>query len=78
MHKTITEDSESGVVTIGEVRVSGWIDDIAPCGRCGTRRIYHEDYDAYFCPDCNVWLEHTCRDRSCEYCGKRPDHPLPV
>ena len=33
MHKTITEDSESGVGTIGDVRVSGWIDDSERCSR---------------------------------------------
>jgi hypothetical protein len=33
MHKTITEDSESRVVTVGDVRVSGWIDDSERCSK---------------------------------------------
>lgn len=32
-------------------------------------------YDAYYCVDCDEWLEYTCFDRTCEYCHGRPDRP---
>ncbi|HTI97724.1 MAG TPA: hypothetical protein VL527_02385 [Dongiaceae bacterium] len=76
MKKSITEDSANGMVLIGDISVPGWIDDVS-CGHCGAARIYHEDYDAYFCPTCNLWLERQCGDATCSYCSKRPDKPLP-
>jgi len=77
MPKAIIKDSASGIVSVGDISVPGWVDDIKPCDHCGSRRIYHSDYDAYFCPACNVWVEHTCNDKPCAFCGKRPDKPLP-
>ncbi|MGB0757451.1 MAG: hypothetical protein ACPGO5_03275 [Patescibacteria group bacterium] len=43
---------------------------------CGEKQIYHEKYDAYFCPKCNVWLEHSYQDNTCDYCKGRPSDPL--
>jgi hypothetical protein len=76
VEQTISEDSNAGIVTIGVCQIPGWIDDIA-CDSCGSRRICHEDYDAYFCPSCDAWLESTCSDKACSYCSQRPDRPLP-
>lgn len=38
---------------------------------------YADLYDAYFCRDCNEWLEATCNDPDCEECAERPERPLP-
>lgn len=64
-------------VRIGRFTIDGFIDDIAKCTKCGSERIYHEDYDSYICPYCNIWLEKPCSDRTCEFCSKRPIVPLP-
>ena len=64
-------------VKVGRFSVSGFIDDIAKCKKCGKERIYYEEYDSYFCPHCNVWLEETCKGPNCEFCSKRPNAPLP-
>jgi hypothetical protein len=37
---------------------------------------YADLYDAYFCHDCNEWLEERCKDPACEECAERPDRPL--
>lgn len=58
--------------------VAGWVvDDVAPCGNCGSKLIYSEDYDSLFCKSCNYWVEDACcNDPSCESCHGRPEHPL--
>lgn len=78
MPKHITEDSKQGIVTINERKISGWISDDARCSTCGASRIYYDDFDAFFCPECNAWLEGVCGDRDCLYCKSRPDTPLPI
>ena len=40
-------------------------------------------HDAYWCPDCDVWLEEGCRARErgagyCEFCTNRPEKPSQV
>jgi len=37
-----------------------------------------EKYDAYYCPDCDVWLENKCKDPDCEFCSRRPEKPSQV
>ena len=32
-------------------------------------------HDAYWCVDCNAWLEKACGDPDCEYCVGRPATP---
>ncbi len=73
---TIHEDLAHGTVTIDGVCVPGHIDRERTCSACGSARIYHDDFDAYFCPACNTWLEGACSDPACEYCVRRPAHPL--
>lgn len=43
-----------------------------------TEQDYSDDYDAYFCASCNVWLETGCTDPTCMFCADRPKHPLPT
>ena len=39
---------------------------------------YNAKYDAYYDDEQNVWLESTCGNERCEYCGNRPATPLEV
>lgn len=72
----IVEDQERDGVWIGDAFVSGFLDaDV--CQTCGTKRIYADDHDAFFCPQCNLWLDQACGDALCSYCSKRPAVPLP-
>lgn len=43
---------------------------------CENTKQYSEQYDAYYCAECNVWLEDKCDDVDCEFCPGRPDHPV--
>lgn len=38
---------------------------------------YSDVHDAYYCVECNEWLEAKCDDPDCEDCAERPDRPLP-
>lgn len=42
---------------------------------CGRKKSYSEEYDAYYCSDCNKWLEGHCGDEECDYCWARPPTP---
>jgi hypothetical protein len=70
------QDRDAGVVIIDGYRIDGWVDE-RRCDRCDGQRIYAETHDAFFCPRCNVWLDRTCSDPYCEFCGGRPAEPLP-
>ena len=73
----ITENPERNVVVIDDIEVPGYIDE-AKCEACGVERIYYEKYDAYFCAQCNRWLESLCPDSACPSCRSRPGSPLPA
>lgn len=47
------------------------------CHVCGTLLLSHFDYDAQFCPCCNLWVKEKCGHEECEYCADRPERPLP-
>jgi hypothetical protein len=72
----ITTDPNRNVVVIDGLEVSGFIDE-RRCPTCGNARIYHENFDAYFCAPCNRWLESRCPDPTCANCKGRPGSPLP-
>ncbi len=42
---------------------------------CGELADFLYTYDAEFCPRCDRWLDKSCGDRGCEFCGKRPKRP---
>ena len=42
---------------------------------CEQTKKYSEQYDTYYCSECNTWLEDICNDRSCIYCNARPLKP---
>jgi hypothetical protein len=37
---------------------------------------YSEQYDAYYNPVTNEWVDSKCNDPTCEYCLNRPATPL--
>jgi hypothetical protein len=73
----ITADEEGGTVTIDGFTVSGHLFDDQRCPHCASAQVYYDDYDAFFCPVCNVWLEPACGDPSCSFCAGRPSMPIP-
>jgi hypothetical protein len=74
--KGFKEDAGGRVLIDGYV-IDGFVDDETHCRTCGGPRVYYDDYDAFFCPECNLWLESRCDDPGCSYCRNRPDKPLP-
>ena len=42
---------------------------------CGAELLYCFDFDAAYCPSCDVWTERACSDPVCEYCSGRPEQP---
>jgi len=40
------------------------------------KKIYSEEYDAYYDEDTNEWLEEVCDDTNCEFCMNRPEKPM--
>lgn len=71
----VVEDEAAGRVHVGTKYVDGFISDEV-CPSCGAKKVYHEKYDAFFCPQENKWLETGCNDPKCEYCGTRPNEPF--
>ena len=71
----VIEDKERGVVIVGGEEIYGFVED-SYCPECNECRIYYDRYDAYFCAQCNVWLESDCADPGCDYCRDRPSMPL--
>ena len=45
------------------------------CPKCGGPAKYSLQYDACFCPACELWLEERCGDPGCGYCANRPPKP---
>jgi hypothetical protein len=66
---------DDGVVSISTQTLEGWILE-GSCPACAARIVYHDKYDAAFCPQCNQWLESRCGDARCAYCARRPERPL--
>jgi hypothetical protein len=54
-----------------------------PCPSCGTQPVRSDRHDAYYCPQCDAWLESRCEDENsggdyvppCEFCRYRPEKP---
>jgi len=42
---------------------------------CTRPRSYSERWDAYYCKECDVWVEARCGDAECEFCRDRPERP---
>ncbi len=71
----IREDEDS-VIVDGRV-ICGLLADDRPCQFCyKTLSVYFDDFDAYACPSCNLWLEEKCGDPGCNRCPNRPASPF--
>lgn len=59
--------------TPGKAQKNSWF-----CKFCGTEAEMCSEYDAMFCPVCDIWLEQRCGDPFCEFCADRPSRPSRV
>ncbi|MGG0658104.1 hypothetical protein [Rummeliibacillus pycnus] len=71
------EVKDDDKVIIDDFEFYGHIEQEQFCSKCEFNLVYNEDFDAYFCPKCNLWTESQCSDPDCEYCPNRPEKPLP-
>ena len=46
------------------------------CEKCESLVDYNEENDAFYCSQCNEWLEGQCNDPTCEFCNKRSEKPI--
>jgi len=46
------------------------------CTRCERVVSYSEDFDTFYCEQCNLWLEERCVDPLCDICPGRPIRPI--
>lgn len=46
------------------------------CPFCNSNSFYSQKYDAYYCNECNIWLEPKCTDEGCQFCKNRPVRPI--
>lgn len=54
----------------------GQVEEEQFCSTCKFNLVYYDDFDAYFCPQCNSWSESKCSNTNCKYCSSRPEKPL--
>jgi hypothetical protein len=43
--------------------------------KCGHPRVYSYAYDAFYCPECDEWLEPVCELHDCIFCLNRRTKP---
>ena len=48
------------------------------CKFCGTAAEICPEYDAMYCPTCDIWVEQRCGDPFCEFCTDHPPRPSRV
>ena len=67
---------EYGRVKIDDLEFYGQIEEEKFCSKCKFNLVYYDDFDAWFCPKCNYWIQSKCSDPDCKYCANRPETPL--
>jgi hypothetical protein len=45
------------------------------CPECLEKSSFSAFHDAYFCMNCDIWLDEKCSEPNCQYCNLRPDKP---
>ncbi len=73
----VIENKETGRIIIGECEIEGFIDEKL-CPICSQNKVYYDDYDSFFCPQCNIWFDSKCGDLTCDFCRNRPDKPFAI
>lgn len=48
------------------------------CRICKEPVVYSPRYDAFYCENCNLWLEGPCSHGECSQCDNRPTLPRKV
>lgn len=56
-------------------RMIEWSDLLNHCLHCLGTLGYNEEYDSFYCVECDEWRESVCEDEDCEYCQMRPLKP---
>ncbi len=70
----VTENPGEIAIDGHVVRGQAWPQPCSDCGG-GTGRL--EEFDAVFCPACDLWLHHPCElGSTCPYCANRPPRPM--
>lgn len=68
-------EKSSGVISEA-LQLNGKTEQRNVCSLCNGNLVYCDDFDTYYCPQCNRWTEPTCHDPHCTYCRNRPETPL--
>lgn len=50
---------------------------VPECKNCQSKdnAVRNDQYDAYHCTKCKVWIEKQCSDADCGFCVNRPENP---
>lgn len=48
------------------------------CEHALSGQSYSKKHDSYYCEECDKWLEKSCKDKACDFCGERPAKPSEV
>ena len=46
------------------------------CKNCDAKgkNVHCDEFDAYYCTECNNWQEDKCGVSDCEFCANRPEN----
>jgi hypothetical protein len=61
LHREVKENKEIGVVTVGDQKVFGCLEE-GPCEGCESKFVYYERYDALHCAQYNEWRNSDWRE----------------
>jgi hypothetical protein len=75
MSKTHYVENSDGTLNFNNLKFNASLAHHRKCTQCNRIAVFLEDFDAYCCLVCNVWLESKCSDETCSYCYLRPDFP---
>jgi len=48
-------------VIVDDFEFYGQIEQEKYCSTCKLNLVYYDNFDTYFCPKCNSWIESKCR-----------------
>lgn len=65
-----------GKVIINDFEFYDQIQQGKVCSKCKCNLVYYDEFDTYFCPECNRSMESKCNDPECAYYPNRPETSL--